>query len=234
MIDKRLNYGRHHITDFLKTAAPFKTVVDLGAGHGDDLLAARQYSPDVQLIALENYPSYIAELEGKGISVFSSNIERDRLPFDDNTVDVIIMNQILEHVKEVFWIMHEVTRVLKVNGHFIIGVPNLASLHNRLLLLFGNQPTCIQNDSAHVRGYTRNDINKLLDSGFKGGYALVKSGGSNFYPFPPSMAKPLARLFPTMAWGMFLCFKKNRSYTDSGYIRFPLIRALETNFYTGI
>ena len=34
-------------------------------------------------------------------------------PFENETVDIIIVNQILEHCKD-FWIFHEISRVLKV------------------------------------------------------------------------------------------------------------------------
>ena len=71
-------------------------------------------------------------------------------------------NQILEHTKEIFWILDQVSTVLKEGGHFLLGVPNLASLHNRLLLAFGRQPSPIQNNSAHVRGYTKPDVLQLL------------------------------------------------------------------------
>lgn len=62
------------------------------------------------------------------------NIERDPLPFADESVDIFMANQVLEHCKEIFWIFSEVSRCLKPGGCFIIGVPNLAALHNRLLL----------------------------------------------------------------------------------------------------
>lgn len=232
MIDRNLNYGRHHIQNFLAASAPYQTVLDLGAGHGDDLLTAKQFCGEVRLHALESHPPYVKELEQKGIQVFSANIERDPLPFEDESVDVIIMNQIMEHVKEVFWILHEVTRVLRRGGYFIVGVPNLAALHNRLLLLAGKQPSPLKNHSAHVRGYTRDDFHQLLDSGLPQGYRLKNFGGSNFYPFPPTLAKPLAATFPTMAWGIFMHWQKTKAYTD-GYLRYPVENRLETNFFVG-
>lgn len=232
MIDKSLNYGRHHIENFLQASAPYQVVLDLGAGHGDDLLLAQKFDPEVDLHALESYPPYIEELQQKGINVFSANIEREPMPFDDESVDVIIMNQIMEHVKEVFWILHEVTRVLKVGGSFIVGVPNLASLHNRLLLLVGKQPSPLKNHSAHVRGYTKGDFRNLLNSGFSQGYQLKNFGGSNFYPFPPAVARPLAIALPTMAWGIFMRWQKTKQYTD-GFLRYPAEKKLETNFYLG-
>ena len=234
MIDRNLNYGRIHIENFLEQSFQLNRVLDLGAGHGDDLLAAKKYNKEAELIAIENFPKYIEELTGKGIKVYSADIEKSILPFEDESIDVIIMNQILEHVKEVFWILHEVTRVLKKGGSFIVGVPNLASLHNRFLLLFGAQPTSIQNNSAHLRGYTKSDFMKLLESGFSGGYKLEEFAGSNFYPFPPVLAKPLSKVFPSMAWGIFMHFKKVIEYNSNGYLSFPLEKRLETNFYTGI
>ena len=232
MIDRTLNYGRHHIKSFLATATPYHTVLDLGAGHGDDLLFSKTFAPDATLHAMESHPPYVEELQSKGINVFSANIEREPLPFADGSVDVIIMNQIMEHVKEVFWILHEVTRVLKRGGSFIVGVPNLAALHNRLLLLLGKQPSQLKNHSAHVRGYTKDDFHQLLDSGFPQGYALKQFGGSNFYPFPPALAKPLAAAFPTLAWGIFMRWQKNQAYND-GYLRYPTEQRLETLFFLG-
>jgi len=233
-IDRSLNYGRHLIRDYLDSIGKgqIRTVVDLGAGKGDDLMLARDVNPNASLNAIESYRPYQEVLTSAGIQVHAGNIERDKFPFSDESVDVIIANQILEHVKEVFWILHEVSRTIAIGGHFIIGVPNLASLHNRVLLAFGCQPSAIQNRSAHVRGYTKGDIIDIMESCFPGGYELVRFGGSNFYPFPPLMAKPLAAAFPTMAWGIFLMLRKQKKYHRE-FIDYPARKKLETNFYLG-
>jgi len=232
MIDRTLNYGRHHVERFLRGAAPYRKVLDIGAGHGDDLLMARSVHPSAQLIGVEPYAPYVKELEQKGIEVHSLNIERDRFPFAEGELDVIMANQILEHTKEVFWIFDQISRALKVGGHLLIGVPNLAALHNRILLAIGRQPSPLKNNSAHVRGFTKGDMIRLLDTGFPGGYALKGFGGSNFYPFPPILARPLAAALPSMAWGIFFDFQKTQPY-DGSYLRYPIAEQLETNFYVG-
>ena len=48
--------------------------------------------------------------------------------------------------------MHEFSRVLKVGGQIIVGLPNLAALHRRILLLLGKQPTCIRANGALSEG----------------------------------------------------------------------------------
>lgn len=231
MVDRSLNYGRNIIEQFLKLALPYQTVLDLGGGCGSDLLLARKVNPDATLYAIEVHPEYIRKMAEKNITVYPRNIENDMFPFKNESIEVVIVNQVLEHAKEVFWILHEISRILIIGGKLIIGVPNLASLHNRLLLALGFQPTSIKTSSAHIRGFTKGDILNFFQNCFPG-YQLKAFAGSNFYPFPPIIAIPLAKLFPTMAWGIFFLFEKKQRYTRE-FLDFPDTQGLETNFYTG-
>lgn len=61
-------------------------------------------------------------------------------PADDNTFDVVIANQIFEHLYHTDLFIKEIYRVLKVGGYAIISSPNLASWHNIVSLLLGWQP----------------------------------------------------------------------------------------------
>ncbi len=232
MIDRSLNYGRHNIKAFAKKLPKCESVLDLGAGYGADLAIAKCVWENTKLFAIEAYEPYIKKLCEQNVDVYPLDIEREVAPFDDASIDLIIANQILEHCKEIFWILHEVTRMLPIGGHLIIGVPNLASLHNRMLLLLGHQPSPIKSNSAHVRGFTKSDILSFLESCFPGGYALRGFSGSNFYPFPPLIAKPMAKFFPTMAWGIFFLLEKRRPY-EGEFLHYPVSEQLETNFYLG-
>ena len=232
MIDRTLNYGRHVLKRFLASGGDFQTVLDIGAGRGDDLATVREVNPAAALFAVECYPPNVQILKEKGITVHGVNIEKDAFPFQPETFDIVMGNQILEHTKEVFWILDQASRVLKVGGRLLIGVPNLAALHNRILLALGRQPSPLKNNSAHVRGYTKPDVLELLESGFPGGYRLSRFGGSNFYPFPPVIARPLARLLPAMAWGIFFDFKKMKPYRGE-FLEYPHRMQLETNFFLG-
>ena len=232
MIDRSLNYGRPIVRRFLKAARPYRRVLDIGAGKGADLLAARAVQPDCALYAVEAFPPNIELLQGHGIEVVGLDLERDALPYQDAAIDVVIANQILEHTKEVFWIWHEIARVLRLHGQLIVGVPNLASAHNRLLLLLGRQPSVIKTASAHVRGFTRADLLHFLAEACPGVFALRDHAGANFYPLPPLLAQPLARALPSLAWGLFLRLEKQREYRGE-FLTFPARARLETNFYTG-
>lgn len=239
-IDRSLNYGRAVVVEFLdrsgigpgvgQGATP--VVVDLGAGHGDDLALARARWPGASLHAVEAMPFHADLLERQGLIVHRLNIERDRLAFYDGSVDVIIANQILEHTKEVFWLLHECARVLRPNGVLIVGVPNLASLHNRLLLAVGRQPTAIMLDSAHVRGFTAPGFRRLLDRASAGVLRIEKRRGSNFYPMPAFIARPMARLMPGMAVSSFFLVRKVAAY-DGQILRYLADSRFETNYHAG-
>ena len=231
-IDINETYGTHVIQDYLQRLSGARAILDIGAGSGRDLGFARELCPDAALHAVECMPANIAALEARGIATHSLNVETDALPFADNALDLVICNQLLEHTKELFWILHEVTRTLRTGGHLVIGVPNVASLHNRLGLLFGKHPTQAKACSAHIRCFSKNDFLLLLEEAFPKGYALERFDGSQFYPFPRAVARTLAKAFPAMAFSIFFLLRKTRDYEGS-FLEYPGRAALETNFKTG-
>jgi SAM-dependent methyltransferase len=207
-------------------------VVDLGAGSGRDLEIVRRFHSNAKLVAIEAGSEYADSLTGKADQIYLANIEHDRLPLADASTDLIIANQVLEHTKEIFWILHEVSRSLKVGGHFLFGVPNICSLHNRFLLLMGRQPTQHKVCSAHVRPFSKGDTLAFLEACFPGGYQLVNFRGAQFYPFPRRMARLLADAFPTFAFTIFFLIRKTKAY-DAEFATYPARAQLETNFWTG-
>jgi SAM-dependent methyltransferase len=231
MVDRTLNYGREIVSRFVANV-DVRIGLDLGPGLGEDLAAVRAAHPAAQLIGLEAYPPYAHQLRASGFAVVDTDIERDQFPCEPGTVDLIVANQVFEHIKEVFWVLHECARVLRVGGSLVIGVPNLASLHNRALLAIGRQPTSMTNWSAHVRGYTRSDLVATIDKPFAGGFRLAEARGANFYPLPGPLARLAARAWPGAAWGFFGRFEKVLPY-DGTYLRWPATHQLETNFYLG-
>lgn len=226
------NRGRELVKVSLQKIAPFSSMLDIGAGLGEELMAAKRICPGARLHAIEICDVYAEKLKESGVNVCVASIEKERFPFSDCNIDVVIANHVLEHTKDIFWIFHEVTRILSIGGHLIIGVPNLASLHNRFLLAIGRQPTSIRTSGPHVRGFTRADIFDFISSVFPNGYEVIGFGGSNFYPLPPTLAKLAAKMAPGMAVSIGLLLIKTRAYSGE-FIEYPVEAGLETNFYLG-
>jgi SAM-dependent methyltransferase len=182
------------------------SILDVGAGYGKDLLAVKREIPQATVSAVEGFPQAVAFLRESGVQVATTNLERQPLPFPSNSFDVVICNQVLEHTKELFWLTSELARVCKVEGYLIIGVPNLGSLHNRIALLLGRQPPAIQVFGPHVRGFTIDGVRDFLHTGNM--LRVERVVGGNFYPFPPSVSRALARWLPGLAVSSFFAVCK--------------------------
>jgi SAM-dependent methyltransferase len=230
--DHRETYGPLVIEQLVQNLVDLQVVADLGAGSGRDLEIVKRFHPQARLVAVEGGTEYAHALAGKADEIHVANIERDSLPLPDGSADLIIANQVLEHTKEIFWIFHEVTRSLKTGGHFLFGVPNICSLHNRFLLLVGRQPTQHKVCSAHVRPFSKSDTLAFLSACFPGGYQLEAFRGAQFYPFPARLSRVLANAFPTFAFTIFFMIRKIAAYHDE-FATYPARAQLETNFWTG-
>jgi methionine biosynthesis protein MetW len=111
---------------------PGGRVLDLGCGNGDLLyLLAREKGARVQGIELND--SAIYECVKKGLSVFHGDIETGLAEYPDCSFDYVILNQSLQEVKKIDWLLQE---ALRIGGRIIVGFPNFAFLRARWMLFF--------------------------------------------------------------------------------------------------
>lgn len=87
--------------------------------------------------------------------------------FDDRSIDEIVMIQSIEHFTTGIarQIMHEVKRVLKSGGHFLVDFPDVMETTGLapnlcMRLLYGSER------NPHLWGYTRETFRELLGSGW--------------------------------------------------------------------
>ena len=214
-----LNYGRHLVESWAVYHASAlrytPRILDLGMGNGADLENMRKcLGRPVNLYGLDIGDSGIKKARDRGISVACIDIERERYPFDDCSIDIVLANQVIEHTKEIFWIFSEVSRILVSGGLFVVGVPNLASLHNRIALLFGSHPPTIRVLGPHVRGFTKDSFLEFAECG--GCFKVLEVRGSNFYPFPPWLSMRLVRALPTLAVSLY--FRLGRTAERAAFL----------------
>lgn len=148
------------------------------------------------------------------INVKKINLEKDEFPFPDNYFDLVICNQVFEHLKVIWLPMSEIYRILKPNKYLCISVPNLSSLHNRLMLLFGFQPTCIRiMDGDHVRAFSARAFFNFVS--FNNLFKIVGFYGSGFYPFKGHLSRILSKIFPRLSHTIIIIAKKNVKYPEN-------------------
>jgi SAM-dependent methyltransferase len=235
--NRELNWGRDLIVRWIdrhvRAAGERDTInmMDLGCGPGTDLVNVKRAINDerLRLFGVEYEKSLARQARENGIDVFDIDLEHHSIPMEDGACDIVIANHFLEHTKEIFWIVSEVSRILKPGGILIVGLPNLGSLHNRVLLLLGDQPAVIDVMGSHIRGFTAPAFRRFIEA--EGYFSISERRGCNFYPFPPFMANPLARAFPTLA--VSLMFLVRREPKDGTFIEVLKKNAFDTKFYDG-
>lgn len=95
--------------------------------------------------------------EAEGIDIEQVNFEKDKLPYKNNTFNIVHFNAVLEHIKNPDNILTEIKRILKPNGLVIINTPNWQ-------MDFKN----FYNDPTHVKPYTPKSLKMLVEMyGFK-------------------------------------------------------------------
>ena len=229
-VDHRESYGRHIIRNIAKKIRP-SSCLDIGAGDGADLSIVKECEHNCELNGID-FRLNNQNLKKLGVNIFQKDIERDELPFIDNSLDLIIANQVMEHVKEIYWINHQIFKKLKIGGYFIMGVPNLLALHNRILPLFGYHPTCIKMISAHIRGYSIKDTLLYYNTIGKNFLEIEKIYGSQFYPLPKKLSRIANYFFPSLSTSIFFIIRKKDSYNRE-FISWIDENVLATSFYKG-
>ncbi len=218
ILQLRLEGRRWHeaLCELVSDISP-ESLLDIGCGDGSWTLelAHRLGVPPKRIYGTEVDPQLTKQAQEK-LTLFEIDLEKDPLPLLDQSVELVTANQVLEHLKNIFWCMAECERVLKVGGHFAIGIPNLSGLLNRVYLLLGRQPICLNFPGPHVRAFTHRAFLAFVQS--NPAFTLIRCRGSSLYPFPPPLLEAGARVLPGWSAYAFYLLKKVEHRPQSAWL----------------
>lgn len=92
-------------------------VLDLGCGIGDML----NYRANT--VGLDINPLNVEFCKKRKLNAYI--MEPDLIPFNDETFDSVLLDNVLEHIKSPVSLLKEIKRVLKPGGLLVIGVPGI-------------------------------------------------------------------------------------------------------------
>ena len=160
---------------------PPGTLLDIGCGAGE--FSARCRAAGWKVFGLELIETQAAQAGALGIRTVAADVSCG-LPYNSDAFDLVFAGELIEHLLDTDGFFVEVHRVLKTRGVLVVTTPNLASLENRLRLLFGFYPEWVDyqlGSSGHVRAYTPPVLRaQLVKHGF-----LVERHAGNWIPFIP-------------------------------------------------
>lgn len=153
----------------------FNRLLDIGCGDGSFSVFLKGFTNEVYGVDISE--KAVKSANEKTIKAYVVNVDEKDLPFEDNFFDAVFCGEVIEHLFDPDHLLSEIYRVLKPKGFCMITTPNLASWHNRLILLLGFQPYLTEvslkynvgkfkvklNDvSGHIRSFTYKSLKELL------------------------------------------------------------------------
>jgi len=150
-------------------------VLDLGCSPGHLGMALLRCGFDVHGLDLnELWLQKYAPGWAEKLQVRHADIERERIPDNDASYDVVMFTEVLEHiaVTDPQVILGDIHRVLRIGGRLILSTPNVANVGNILALargenIFWPPPKFYGSTDRHNREFTPSELCELLErSGF--------------------------------------------------------------------
>lgn len=148
----------------------------------------------------------------RGIKTALADLNQ-RLPYPANRFDVVVTNQVIEHLYETDTFIEEIYRVLKPGGYAVISTESLSSWHNLAALaiglpafsqhvsskkLVGNPLSLLSEQTvrpgwSHVKIFNLHGLEALLQLY---GFRIEAHRGAGYYPLPAGLANQVSKVSP--------------------------------------
>lgn len=138
--------NNENIMRSLRDRAPFTSLLDLGCDDGARTMLWAQAAQARAVHGVEVVSSRARLAEERGVSVAMCDLGGS-FPYDGASFDVVVSNQVIEHLFDTDLFVSEAFRVLKPGGFVVTSTENLASWHNVAALVLGWQPFSLTNVS---------------------------------------------------------------------------------------
>ncbi|QGA55489.1 methyltransferase domain-containing protein [Sulfolobus sp. E5-1-F] len=137
-----------------KYARKKESILEIGCGTGENLYNYVSWFGFNKAYCVEIATAAEDKIKEKGINPLILDVNTDKIPLANSSIDVIIFEEVIEHLYNSDLVMSEIKRLLRSeDGILILSTPNLSSWINRLVLLLGYQP--FSHDVSFLGGFGR-------------------------------------------------------------------------------
>ena len=166
---------RHALELIAALVPPASHVLDLGCGSGE-VLAYLRDQRQCTGYGIEIDDANVLACEERGVNVIQLNLEEGLAIFGDQSFDVVLQLNTLQHLRNTERMLMETARVGRIG---IVAFPNFAHWPNRLSVLAGRMPVTKRlpyqwYDTPNIRVGTHADLGALAQ---RAGLRVVDSFG---------------------------------------------------------
>lgn len=225
------NNGRQsqeNITALLKKNSHPEIFLDVGCYTGDLTMMWAKHIKAKEIWGIEILESAVKKAKANGIKKIYKDDLNLKWSIPDNSVNVLVASQVVEHLSNTDNFISEIYRVLKPGGYAVIATDNMAGWHNILALIFGWQIFPLTNLSTkkigvgnplalhrgegfdegmlqHLRIFTIKALRELFEvHGFK----IEKVLREGWFPLPNTVANLILKIDTVHSAGFELLVRK--------------------------
>lgn len=145
----------------------FENCLDVGCASGYMLSEIQKYMPQAKYFGVDIYDKAIKFARGKYPHINFQVASGDNLPFEDNSLDLIICYETLEHVEDPGASLKEIKRVLNKNGTLILAKDSGSWLFRLVWFFWENTEGRVWKGS-HLHPFNYRQLDKVItESGLK-------------------------------------------------------------------
>jgi methionine biosynthesis protein MetW len=218
--------NRRVILDLLEPSGA-ASVIDMGCGDGSFTVKIGERIGTAAISGIEVDEESVRLGEQKQLKIIRADLNQ-ALPLESASLDVVVSNQVIEHLWLTDLFLKEIHRVLKPGGYAVISTPNLATWQNIAAIIWGyqlfatgicdevslgnpwsplyRQPTRGGAPASHHRVFTYRGLKELLEHHR---FKIEKIVGVGYFPLPTRAARLISRLDPRHA--MYLTVKVSKT-----------------------
>ncbi|MEM4391117.1 MAG: methyltransferase domain-containing protein, partial [Candidatus Diapherotrites archaeon] len=189
-----------------------KKVLDCGCGNGFLLALLSKKNPSAVLFGIDPVKKFCKNAKNKlgNIAIIKQG-SIYKVPFKNNFFDVIIVTEVLEHLKNPIKGLRELSRKIKKNGKIIVTIPNGSA--------FNATKKIGENTSSKILNYmllpwehpkksiqpidTLYDYDEILDLFKRSGFRIKRVFGYDYFPYLYNIPK-INQIFSILLFPFFI------------------------------
>lgn len=152
-------------------------ILDIGSAPFHLVYCLKKLGYDITGVDI-NPSKYSQFIRKNHLAIKRCDVEKEKLPFKNNRLDIVTFNDILEHLRiNPVFALKEINRILKPGGIMILRSPNAHSLYRLILFNLGlsYEDPYMEFEKinhlgymGHIRVYSTREIKRFLEkTGFK-------------------------------------------------------------------